>query len=158
MGHLKHRVVDQGKYRKQASKIKCTDRQYHVQGNAYVSHKDVKIYCNTNQFPALPFCGSHPKPHGSRGLSKHYYLRFDPKLGRGICAICCILCACVVFTSMLDKPWISGIPSQKQAHYQPFANCTYWPVLGSYKNWNVIELTPKYRHFEAFDEIHKIVI
>ena len=24
----------------------------------------VKMYCNTNQFPTLPYCGSHPKPHG----------------------------------------------------------------------------------------------
>ena len=34
---------------------KWTDRQYHVQGNAGVAHTDVGVYCNTNQFPALPF-------------------------------------------------------------------------------------------------------
>ena len=72
------------------SKRKWTGREYHVQYNADVSHKDVKMYCDTNQFPALPFCGPHPKPHGARGLSKHYNLRFDPKLGHGICGICCI--------------------------------------------------------------------
>ena len=69
------------------SKRKCTDREYHVQDNADVSHKDVKMYCDTNQLPALPFCGPYPKPHGTKGLSKHYYLRFGPKLGHGICAI-----------------------------------------------------------------------
>ena len=78
--------------------------------------KDVKIYCDISQFPALPFCGPHPKPHGARVLSKHYHLRFDPKLSHGICAICHILCACVGFISMPDKPWISGILSKKQAH------------------------------------------
>ena len=31
-------------------------------------------------------------------------------------------------------------------------------VLGSYKNRNIIELTPKAIHFEAFDEIHKVVL
>ena len=38
---------------------KWTDREYHVQDNSDVSQKDVTIYCNTNQFPALSFCGPH---------------------------------------------------------------------------------------------------
>ena len=88
---------------------KWTDRQYHVQDNADVEHQDVKIYCNTSQFPALPFCGTHSKPHGARGLIKHYNLRFDPKLGMSICAIIHIPFACVSCISMIDKHWISGI-------------------------------------------------
>ena len=102
--------------------------------------KDVKIYCNTNQFPTLHFCGPHSKPHGARGLGKHYLFRFDPKVGMGKCAICCIPCACVACTSMLDKPWISGIPSEKQERYQQVTKCTYWPVLGAFNNWKIIEL------------------
>ena len=62
-----------------------------------------KMYCNTNKFPELTFCGTHSKPHGARGLSKHYNLRFDPKLGMGECAIFRIPCACVSCTSMLKK-------------------------------------------------------
>ena len=81
--------------------------------------------------------------HGERGLSNHNHLLFDPKLGHGICAIRRILCACVGCKSMMDKPWISGITSKKQAHYQHGTNCTYWSVLGSYNNWNIIELTQK---------------
>ena len=48
--------------------------------------------------------------------------------------------------------------SNNQARYQLVTNCTYWTVLGSYKNWNIIEITPKYIPFEAFDEIHKFVL
>ena len=59
---------------------------------------------------------------------------------------------------MMDKPCISGIPSNKQARYQPVTNCTYLQVLVSYKNWNIIDLTPKSIPFEAFDEIHKVVL
>ena len=62
------------------------------------------MYCNTNQFPELPFCGPHLNPRGARGLSKHCHLRFDPKLVHGICAIHHIPCACVSCTSMLDQP------------------------------------------------------
>ena len=94
--------------------IKYTERKYHVQDNAEVELKDMKMYCNKNQFPASPFCGPHSKPHGARGMGKHYHLRFDPKLGMGECAICRIPCACVACTSMLYKPWVSGISSDKQ--------------------------------------------
>ena len=59
---------------------------------------------------------------------------------------------------MMYKPWIYGIPSKKHARYQPVINCTYWTVLGSYNNWNIIELTPKSTPFEAFQKIHQVVL
>ena len=105
---------------------KWKDRQYHVQDNASVSHQYVRGYCNKNLFPALPFCGLHSKPHGARGLSKHYHLCFDPKIGNGVCKTLCIPCACVACTSMLDRPRISGIPSDEQERYKPVTKCTYW--------------------------------
>ena len=37
----------------------------------------------------------------------------------GICAIFLIPCACVACTSMLDKPWMSGKPSDEQERYKP---------------------------------------
>ena len=77
---------------------KWTDRQYHVQDNADFEHQYVKMYCNTNQFPELSFFGQHSKPHGARGLSKNYHLRFDTELGMGICTIRRIPCACVACT------------------------------------------------------------
>ena len=48
---------------------KSTERKYHVQDDATVELKDVKMYCNTNQFPALPFCGPYSKPHGIRRIA-----------------------------------------------------------------------------------------
>ena len=105
----KHGVIDYGKDRKKASKRKWTDREYHIQDNADVAHKYVKIYCDTNQFPTFPFCSSYSKPHGSRGLGRHYHIRFDPNIGYGICEICRIPCVCVAYTSMLDQPCISGV-------------------------------------------------
>ena len=138
--HRKTGVIDQGKYKKRFMKRKWTDRQYHVQDNSGVAHQDVRMYCNTNQFPSLSFCGPHSKTHGVRGFSKHYHLRFDPKLGSGICAIFRIPCACVACTSMIDKPWISGIPSDEQERYKPVTKCTYWQLVGSFNHWNIIKL------------------
>ena len=113
MDRRKHEAIDQGKYGKRASERKWIDREYHVQDNADVAHKDVKMYCDTNQFSELPFCVPHPKPHGARGFSNHYHLSFDPKLGHGICAIHHIPCACVVCTLIIDQLWVYGIPSKK---------------------------------------------
>ena len=133
---------------------KWTERKYHVQDNAAVELKYVKMYCNTDQFPALPFCGPHSKPRGARGMSKHYHLRFDPKLGMVVCTIFQILCACVSCTSMLDKPWMYGISSDKQERYKPVTKCTYWTVLGYFNNWNIIQFSPKSTSYDTFDEIY----
>ena len=109
-----------------------TDRQYHVQDNADFELEDVKMYCNTNQFPELSFSGPYYKPHDTRGLSKHYHLRFDLKLGMVVCAIFHIPCACVACTPMLYKPLISGIQPEKKECYQYVTKCSYWPVSGSF--------------------------
>ena len=67
--HRKNGFFDRVKNNKLFMEIKWTDRQYHVHDNAAVELKYVRIYCNTNQFNALSFCGPHSKPHGARGLS-----------------------------------------------------------------------------------------
>ena len=117
------------------------------------------MYCNTNQFPELSFSVLYSKPHGARELSKHYHLRFDnKKLGMGVCAIRFILFSCVSCTSMLYKPWISGIPPDEQERYKPVTKCSYWPLLGSFNNWNIIVLSQKSTSSDAFHEIHQVVL
>ena len=118
----------------------------------------MNIYCDTNQLPTLPFGVPNPKPHGARGLSKYDHLRFDPKLDHVICEICHIPCDCVACTSILEKPWIYFIPSKKQARYQPVTHCSYWPVLGSFNNWNIIHMSTKTTPFEMFEDIHQVVL
>ena len=88
----------------------------------------------------------------------HYHLSFDTKLGHGACEIIRIPCACVACTSMLDKPWISGIPSDKQELYKPIAKCPYWPVIRSFKNWNIIQFSQKSTPSDTFDETHQVVL
>ena len=88
-------AIDQGKSKKLFMERKWIERKYHVQDNAAVKLRDVRMYCNTNQFPELLFSGPHSKNHGARGLSNNYH---DPKLGMGVCSICRIPCDCVAFT------------------------------------------------------------
>ena len=103
---------------------------YHVQKDADVTHKDVNIFCNTNQFPSFPFCCPHTKPHGVIGFSKHYNIQFDPKQGHGICEILQITCSCVEFKSMSYTPWNPSFTPQQQRHYQPVIYLAYWQVVG----------------------------
>ena len=64
----KHVVIDQVTYRKRSIKRKWTDRDHHIQDNADVAHKDVKNYCDTNQFQALPFLLFTSKALWSKGV------------------------------------------------------------------------------------------
>ena len=137
---------------------KWTYRQYHFQYNVDFAQKYVIMYYNKNRFRVLPFCGTHYKPHSARRLSKHYHLRFDPQIGNGVCAIFLITRDFVAYKSMLDKHWISGIPSDKQDQYNPVINCTYWPVLGPFENLNIIQFSQKSTPYDAFDEIHQVVL
>ena len=59
---------------------------------------------------------------------------------------------------MLDKPWISGIQLEKQERYKPVTKCTYWTVLGSFNNWNIIQLSHKSTSSDTFDKIHQVVL
>ena len=59
---------------------------------------------------------------------------------------------------MMDKAWISGIPSDKQDCYKPVTKCTYWPLLGDFNNWNIILLSSKSTSSDIFDEIHQVVL
>ena len=59
---------------------------------------------------------------------------------------------------MIYKPWIPVIPSKKQRRYQPVTNFTSCPVLGSFNNWNIIQLSHKSIPFEVFEEIYQVFI
>ena len=76
-----HGLFDHCKDRKCASKWKWTDHEYRLQKIKEVPYISVIMSCATTQFPELSFCGPHAKPHELRGLSKHYHLLLDPKLG-----------------------------------------------------------------------------
>ena len=85
-------------------------------------------------------------------------MRFDPKLGMRVCEIRRISCACVACTSMLEKSWIYGIPSDKQDRYKHVTKCTYWPVVWAFNNWNIIKLSSKSTSSDTFDEIHQVFL
>ena len=48
--------------------------------------------------------------------------------------------------------------SDKQERYKPVTKCTYWPVLGAFNNWKIIQLSSNSTSSEIFDEIHQVVL
>ena len=59
---------------------------------------------------------------------------------------------------MLDKNCIYGIPSNKKEHYKPVTKFTYWPVLWSLNNCNIIQLSQKSIPYDSFDKIHQVFL
>ena len=53
---LKNGVIDNGKYRKWASKWKCTEYEYHVSNKEDANNVNVRIYCDTTQLTSFQFC------------------------------------------------------------------------------------------------------
>ena len=116
------------------------------------------MYCATNQIPELNFLGPHNKPHGVRGLGKHCRMSFYTNIGHDTYATGSIPCNCTYCTSILNQLFIPGFPSQKQPCYQPVKYFTYWPVLGSFNNCNILQLSHKATSSEKIDKIHQVLI
>ena len=116
------------------------------------------MFSDKTQFPPLPFGGPHTKPHSVRGLINNYHMLFDPKLGLGTCSIRKMHCACVECMPIIDKKWVHGFPPSQQTGYQPLTECTYWPVLGSFNNWNSTTLSHKTTTSEDFEKMNQFLL
>ena len=75
-----------------------------------------------------------------------------------VCAIHRIPCACVASTPMLEKPWISGISSDKQESYNPVTKWNYWTVLGAFNNGNIVQLLSKSTSSDTFYKVYQVVL
>ena len=85
-------------------------------------------------------------------------MQFYSKLGLGICAIRRLFYVCDECIYMLDKTLDSWFDTKKQPRYQPVTNFSYWEVLGSFNNYNIITLAHRSTTSEAFEEIHQVVL
>ena len=63
---------------------------------------------------------------------------FNQKIEHGTCEIYLSPCMCTQLTYKLDKPRNPGVPPHQQPCYKPVKYCTFWPVLGSFNHWNII--------------------
>ena len=91
-------------------------------------------------------------------LSNHFYLSFYQELGMVSVKLLVYHVILLHVHQYKNKKMISDIPSYKQDRYKPVTNCNYWTVLGSFKNWKIIQLSQISTPYDKFDEIQQDVI
>ena len=65
---------------------------------------------------------------------------------------------CYVCTYMLDKTSTLDAAPPHKPRCQSVQYFTYWPVLGCFKNWNIVKFSNKNITSEDFKEIHQVVL
>ena len=112
-----------------------------------MNHTDAKQISDRVHFPVLQFCGTnykvHVPKHRVRYLIKHCHILLDPKLACGTCAIFQTPCECMTRSAIFDKAWFPGVSYTEKPFYQHVVECIDWPMLSTYKNWNIINSTRK---------------
>ena len=61
-------------------------------------------------------------------------------------------------TNVLDKPWAPDVDHGQKSCYQPLVDFTYWYMLGTFNNCNIVQFTNKNASSEDFDEVNKIFL
>ena len=79
-------------------------------------------------------------------------------MGNGKFAMQRIPCACVAYTSILDKTWASGVAYYQQPLYRPVIDCTYWYVLDYFNKCNIVQFTNETKLKEDFEDIHNFLL
>ena len=63
---------------------------------------------------------------------------------------------CISYKCLLDKPQVTGSDPTSKSRYQISEDCTYWPVLGSFNNWNTVKFTNKKQQTRNFMQCIKL--
>ena len=61
------------------------------------------------KFSRQPVAAEKFEMRGRNEIILLYRCRVDPKLGKDVCDICRIPCACTVYVAQLDKYWLPNI-------------------------------------------------
>ena len=56
------------------------------------------------------------------------------------------------------KPRYPGVPSHQQTHYKHVKYFTYYPVLGSFNNWNIILFSHNATSTEYIDTNNQVIL
>ena len=97
--------------------------QKHIMFNTCISRKFVRFKNNIR----------------NQGLNFHYNIREDPMWCVGCVSVIWIPCSCSECLSKLDHPRNIIQYTCKQDRYKGGnQQCIFWPILGSYKNWQII--------------------
>ena len=83
-------------YNKQQESANYSNRNYHIQYIKDVQHKNVNMTWDYCKFPRHPVATENFEMRGINTILLHYHYTVDPKLGKVVCLIHRIPCACPV--------------------------------------------------------------
>ena len=68
-----------------------------------MQHKNINMSWNYRKFPHHPVASECYNIIGRNTIISHYHYRLEPNIGKGVCVICQITCACPECVDKLDK-------------------------------------------------------
>ena len=90
-----------------------------------MQHKNFNMYWDYWNSPRHPVDAERFEMGGRNNIIPHYNYRVDPKLGKGVCAIRWIPCACPLCVAQLDKYWLPNCDPPSQIKYTSVGNFYY---------------------------------
>ena len=94
-----------------------------------MQHKNINTTWDYRKFPRHPVAAEKFETRGINNIVLHYHYRVDTELGKFVCAIRRIPCACPACDYQLDKYWLPTIPPLSQPRYAHVENCYYKKYL-----------------------------
>ena len=88
----------------------------------------------------------------------HHNYRVDTELGKGVCDISWISCACTDCVNQFDKYLLPTISTSSQPRYAYIENCDYKKTLKHYNDWIIITLLDNNAPHVEFDNIHEFIL
>ena len=88
----------------------------------------------------------------------HYHYRVDPNIGKDLCAICWIPCACPACVGQLDKHWLPNCAPLSQPSYSRDENYYCRKILGHYNNWIIMEFLENKTPQVELNNLHGLML
>ena len=95
---------------------------------------------------------------GRNTILPHYWYRVDPELGKYICAIHRIPCACPAYVYQFDKYWLPTIDPSSKPGYSRIENCYHTKTPEHFTDQTIMELLDNRTPQVELDNIHAFIL
>ena len=87
---------------KRQENTKFSNRNCHIQDIKYVKYKNIDMNGDYWKFPRHLVAAQNFETRGINTIIFHYHFMVDPEVGKCVCDICRILCACPACVAELE--------------------------------------------------------
>ena len=109
-------------------------------------------------FPCNPVAHERYKTSWKNTIISNYNYRVDPNIGKGVCDIHQITCACQSCVDHIDNDMIIYCDPSTQTDYDHVDNFQYNNVLEHYNDWTIMEFLDNNKTKEELYNINELVL